>query len=487
VINPSSLPIIGLLVAVFVLIFLVLRTKVHPLIAMLSAACIAGITGGMSMQETLDSITRGFGSTLGTIGIIIALGVMMGRILEVSGAAEQIAFSFITWLGKRREEWALALTGYLVSIPIFADSAFVILFPVAKALAKKGRRSLITLGVALAGGLTVTHTIVPPTPGPLGAAGIFGVDIGAMMLLGMALAIPCVVSVVLYAQWLEKKYSDDIPDTREDGEEQAGQETNRLAKPRSASPTLWLSLLPIIVPIALIFMKAFINLFPALLSESNQFLYSAVQIINFIGTPIIALSISTLLAVYTLVPALSRDATSERLEEGLQTAGIILVVTGAGGALGAVVRDSGAGAQLAKLIIQLPISSVMIPFIVSTLIRFIQGSATVACITTASICAPILAQIPGVNMLIAAQATVMGAMFFSYFNDSLFWVVNRMMGVVDVKKQLTIWSVPITIAWAIGGTSLAILNLVVGSGGTLFDPFIPLVVLAVILVAVRRK
>jgi gluconate:H+ symporter, GntP family len=483
VINTLSVPIIGLVIAVFVLIFLVLRTKVHPLIAMLSAACIAGISGGMSMNETLDSITKGFGSTLGTIGIIIALGVMMGRILEVSGAAEQIAFSFIKWLGKRREEWALALTGYLVSIPIFADSAFVILFPVAKALSKKGKRSLITLGVALAGGLTVTHTIVPPTPGPLGAAGIFGVDIGAMMLIGMALAVPCVISVVLYAQWLERKYPGDTPDTIEDNELKSVQDT-KLAR---TLPNLWLSLLPIVVPILLIFIKAFINLFPSLLSDGNQIIYAVVQVFNFIGAPIIALSISTLIAVYTLVPSLSRDATSERLEEGLQTAGIILVVTGAGGALGAVVRDSGAGAQLAKLIIQLPISSIMIPFIVSTLIRFIQGSATVACITTASICAPILAQITGVNMLIAAQATVMGAMFFSYFNDSLFWVVNRMMGVVDVKKQLTVWSVPITIAWAVGGTSIALLNLIVGSGGTLFDPLIPLFVLAVILLVVRRK
>jgi H+/gluconate symporter-like permease len=129
-------PIIGLIIAVFVLVFLVIRTRVHALIAMLAAACIAGITGGMSIDKTLTVITQGFGSTLGSIGIVIGLGVMMGRLLEVSGAAEQIAYSFIKWLGKRREEWALAITGYIVSIPIFVDSAFVILYPVAKALAK---------------------------------------------------------------------------------------------------------------------------------------------------------------------------------------------------------------------------------------------------------------------------------------------------------------------------------------------------------------
>jgi H+/gluconate symporter-like permease len=168
-----SFPIIGLVVAVFVLIFLVLRTRVHPLIAMILAACIAGLTGGLSVTATLDAITRGFGSTLGTIGIVIGLGVMMGRILEVSGAAEQIAHSFIRWLGRRKEEWALALTGYLVSIPIFADSAFVILFPISKALAKKAGLSVLSLGVALA------EVSLQPTPWCLlrpvaGVAGLFG-------------------------------------------------------------------------------------------------------------------------------------------------------------------------------------------------------------------------------------------------------------------------------------------------------------------------
>lgn len=428
------------------------------------------------MDETLQSITKGFGTTLGNIGIVIGLGVMMGRILEVSGAAEQIAYSFIKWLGNRREEWALALTGYLVSIPIFVDSAFVILYPVAKALSKKGNRSLVTLGIALAGGLVVTHTCVPPTPGPLGAAGLFGVDIGSMMLLGMGLAVPCVIGIVLYAQWLGKRYPqitsmEQIP-----------------SPPRSHEvlPTLTRSLLPILIPIVLIFIKAAINMLPQL-STADGFAHILVQTFSFVGTPIIALSISTLLAVYTLVPGLDRTSTSARLEEGLQSAGIILMVTGAGGALGAVVRDSGVGNQLAGQVASLPISPIMIPFIVSTIIRFIQGSGTVASITAASISAPILAQIPGVNMLIAAQASVMGSFFFSYFNDSLFWVVNRMMGVVDVRQQMAVWSISTTIAWAIGGISIAMVNLIFGSGGTWLDLLLPLPVVIIILMVMRRK
>lgn len=214
---------------------------------------------------------------------------------------------------------------------------------------------------------------------------------------------------------------------------------------------------------------------------------TVVQIFNFLGNPIIALAISVLLAVYSLVPHLDRKATVARLEEGLQSAGIILMVTGAGGALGTVVRDSGTGAQLASQISGLPISPVMIPFIVATLVRLIQGSGTVAMITAASISAPILAQIPNVNMLLAAEAATIGSLFFSYFNDSLFWIVNRMMGIVDVRQQMIAWSVSTTIAWAIGGTGLALLNLLFGSGGTLLDPLLPLLVLGIIFLMVRRK
>ena len=477
-------PIIGLAIAVAILIFLVLRTKVHPLIAMIIAACIAGISGGMSTTETVDAITRGFGSTLGSIGIVIGLGVMMGRILEVSGAAEQIAFSFMKWLGKKREEWALALTGYLVSIPIFVDSAFVILYPVSKALAKKGNRSTLTLGVSLAGGLVVTHTMVPPTPGPLSAAGLFGVEIGAMMLLGMILSIPCVIGIVLYAQWLGKNYSDADDDYKTEEKVSEHQDAYHKGIAGRPLPSLMVSLLPIVAPILLIFIKAIIGIIPISAGEASiaSFLIS---FFNLVGTPIIALSISTLLAVYLLVPYLDRHETSTRLEEGLQSAGIILIITGAGGALGAVVREGSIGIQLAEQVTGWPLSPIMIPFVVATLIRFVQGSGTVACVTSASICAPVLEQLAGVNMLLAAQATVAGALFFSYFNDSLFWVVNRMMGITDVKKQLAVWSIPTTVAWTIGGITVALLNLIATSGKVL-DFVIPLMGLLAVTLFMRK-
>lgn len=456
------IPIIGLGVAVFTLIFLVLRTRIHVLIAMLIAAIIAGISGGLTISNVVEVIGKGFGSTLGSIGIVIGLGSMMGRILEVSGATERIAYSLVKWLGQKREEWALAITGYIVSIPIFVNSAFVILYPLVKALAKKGNRNVLTLGVSLAGGLVVTHHIVPPTPGPLGVAGIFGVSIGSMMLAGAILAIPCVIGITLYAKWLGTKYPEyQITDAEENSENlQQVHQRYLEEKANKPLPSLFLSLLPIVVPIVLIFMGV-IN---GVVLKTDEFsgkennLYF--QLFDFLGSPIIALAISVLLAVYTLMPKVSKQEVIEHLEAGLKTVGIILLVSGAGGALGAVLNESSTGTMLAHYIAALPITPVLIPFIIATLIRIIQGSGTVAMITAASISAPVIRQIPDINMLVAAQAAVMGTLFFSYFNDCFFWVVNRMMGIKNVKQQIIVWSIPTTIAWGIGLCGVLLLNFV---------------------------
>ena len=251
-------------------------------------------------------------------------------------------------------------------------------------------------------------------------------------------------------------------------------------------------MLPIVLPIVLIFAKAIVDLvgkysFPteeALKAFQAGAFY---QTIAFVGNPIIALAISVLVAVYTLLPRTSVHDTAKYLEEGVTSAGIILLVTGAGGALGAILRDSGAGKEMAQHIAQhLPFSPIMIPFIIATLMRFIQGSGTVAMIAGASISMPILAEIEGINMLMAANAATMGSLFFGYFNDSLYWVVNRMMGIADVKTQMIVWSIPTTIAWGIGGALVAVANLIFGHGGSILDPILPLVILGLVMAYVMH-
>jgi GntP family gluconate:H+ symporter len=265
---------------------------------------------------------------------------------------------------------------------------------------------------------------------------------------------------VFYAKWLGTKYPEFMPD--ETGSEDLKEVHARYMEEKANKPlpSLFLSLLPIITPILLIFINAINGLLlktAAFQGMDDNWYFQSFQ---FLGAPIIALSISVLISVYTLMPKASKEEVIDRMEEGLQAAGIILLVTGAGGALGAVLRDSGTGTILAEHVANLPITPVLIPFIIATLVRLIQGSGTVAMITAASISAPIISQIPDINLLVAAQAATMGSLFFGYFNDSLYWVVNRMMGIKDVKQQMIVWSIPTTIAWAIGLVGVLILDVV---------------------------
>lgn len=460
-VGPSA--IVGLGVAIAVLVVLVLRTKVHALLALIVAASIAGLSAGMAPADAIASITSGFGSTLATIGLVVGFGVMMGRLLEVSGAAEKLAISFLRWLGSKKEEWALAGAGYIISIPIFVDSAFVILQPLVKSLSRTANRSFLTLGIALAGGMVLTHHAVPPTPGPLGAAGIFGVGIGDMILYGVLLTIPALFTVTIYARVMGPKIEAMIE--RDTGEalatEDAFAEFSKLAEDREVElPSLFMSMLPILAPIVLIFLNTGV----AALATANpdaipQFL---VDTSAFIGNPVIAIGIGVLLALYGVARKLSRHDALAEMEKGIDTAGIILLVTGAGGALGAVLRDSGVGQYIGEWVSGLPLPVIMIPFLIATMVRLVQGSGTVAMITSASLSAPILAQIPDVNMVLAAQASTLGAMVFSYFNDSLFWVVNRMLGVKTVKHQILTWSMPTTVAWATSLVTILVADVLVG-------------------------
>ncbi|MFD2045309.1 GntP family permease [Ornithinibacillus salinisoli] len=455
--------IIGLILGIALLILLVLKTKVHAFIALLIAASVTGIVGGMKPTDVVTEITNGFGSTLGSIGIIIGLGVMMGRILEVSGAAEKLAYTLVKKLGKKKEEWAMAVAGYIVAIPIFVDSAFVILQPLVKALSRKTGKSVIALGVALAVGLAVTHHAVPPTPGPLGVAGIFGADVGLMILVGLLFSIPIIIVGVMYAKWIGKKIHQ-VP--AEDGEgfvrldeEAVYKEFLETVDEREKElPSFVRAIMPILIPIILIFVNTTFGALHDLGAVTlNETFLSYVQ---FIGNPVIAVGLGLLVAIYTLTNNLRKSETLDRMEEGIKTAGIILLVTGAGGALGNVLRASGTGDLIAEQVAQWSIPAILVPFFIATFVRLVQGSGTVAMITAASISAPIVANLD-VNLVLAAQAAALGAMIFSYFNDSLFWVVNRMLGIKNVKEQILVWSVPTTIAWGVALVMLLVADFVV--------------------------
>jgi len=448
----GSQMLIGLGVGILALIFMILRTKIHVFLALIISAVIVGLVGGLEPSATVSAITTGFGNTLGSIGIIIGFGVMMGKMLELSGAAERMARTFLRLFGKGREEWALSITGFLVSIPIFCDSGFVILSPLAKALSRKTKKSIVALAISLAGGLVITHSLIPPTPGPLGVAGTFGVDVGQFILIGILLAIPMTVAVTLYAKYMNRKIYQ-LP-----GEEQDTWVRSGYQKPsydeqldeRHKMPSAFLSFLPLIFPIILILLNTTLKA----LGLTEGF-YKA---LIFLGEPVISVAIGLLISIYTLTTHRSRKDVINELEDSMKSAGIIIFVTGGGGALGQVIKSAGVGDYIAKGMAATALPIIILPFLIATLVRFVQGSGTVAMITSAGITAPIV-EAAGGNMLLGAFAACIGSLFFSYFNDSFYWVVNRLSGITETKEQIRVWSISTTIAWAIGFIELLILNI----------------------------
>ena len=457
---------IGLAIGIAVLIFLVLKTKVQAFLALIICTVIVGVVGGMPLLNTtievdgvektfgiVNSITSGFGGTLGSIGIIIGFGVMMGQIFEVTGAAKRMAYTFLKLFGKKREEEALALTGFLVSIPIFCDSGFVVLAPIAKAISRATKKSFIGLGVALAAGLVITHSLVPPTPGPLGVCGIFGIDVGSFILLTIVLALPMTIACIAYSRlYLSKKYYR-IPN--EDGEvvEAPYREPDydgAFAMDMSGVPGALESFMPLLVPIVLIL----INTVATAVGATTGIM----EILIFLGQPIVAVGIGLLVAIFTLGRKLDRHTCLSEMEKGMMSAGIIMLVTGGGGALGQIIKDSGLGNFMAEGLAQTAIPIVVLPLLISTAMRFIQGSGTVAMTTAASISAPIIIA-SGASPLLGAIACCVGSLFFGYFNDSYFWVGNRTLGVSEAKDQLKVWSVTSTIAWAVGVVEVLVLNI----------------------------
>ncbi|MGC7870059.1 GntP family permease [Desulfosporosinus sp. SYSU MS00001] len=451
----GSQMIIGLVIGIIALVFLILKTKIHAFPALIIAAAATGIIGGMPPNKVIDAITSGFGSTLGSIGIIIGFGVMMGELFEASGAAEKMAQTFVKRLGKGREEIALAITGFLVSIPIFCDSGFVILSPLAKAISRKTKKSVITLGVALASGLVITHSLIPPTPGPVGVAGLFKINVGSMILWGIVFAIPMTIAAIIYARWIGKKIYQVPSEDGESWERPAYQEPvhNFNLENDANLPSAFMAFAPIIVPIILILFST--------VATAAKLTGSIAVVINFLGAPVIAVGIGLLTAIYGLTNKMSREETILKMEQGVKSAGIIILVTGGGGALGMVLRNSGAGDYIAKLIAHTSLPAILLPFVIASLVRLIQGSGTVAMITAASITAPIIATLD-VNPVFASMACAMGSLIFSYFNDSYYWVVNRMLGIQDAKEQIRIWSVTTTIFWAVGLVELLIINAIFG-------------------------
>ncbi|EGR4116744.1 GntP family permease [Vibrio cholerae] len=411
-----------ILILLAVIAFIVLATtklKVHPFLALLLAAFLGAFAYGLPADTIAKTITTGFGGILGYIGLVIVLGTIIGVILEKSGAAITMADTVIKLLGERFPTLTMSIIGYIVSIPVFCDSGFVILNSLKESLAKRLATSSVSMSVALATGLYATHTFVPPTPGPIAAAGNLGLEsqLGLVIAIGLFVAAVAAIAGMLWANRFQAVEADII-----DSQESPKQDWQALKASYGQLPSASQAFAPIFVPILLICFGS-IAKFPSFPFGQGMLF----EVLGFLGQPLTALLIGLLLAVRLLKSADKVAEFGERISQGITAAAPILLITGAGGAFGAVLKATPLGDYLGTTLSALGVG-IFMPFIVAAALKSAQGSSTVALVTTSALVAPLLGQL-GLDSEMGRALTVMaigaGAMTVSHANDSFFWVVSQ--------------------------------------------------------------
>ncbi len=413
--------VILLLLSIIFIVYSTVRWRLHPFLALIFAAFLYGILSKMNLGDIVKSITEGFGGTVSSIGIVIVAGTIIGVFLEKSGGAFTMAESVLKLTGKKNVPLAMSIIGYIVSIPVFCDSGFVILTPLNKALTKRANLSLATTGIALSLGLYATHTMVPPTPGPVAAAGALGADLGLTILMGLIVSIPAIIVGWIFSiKFASKIQIDPEPELTEE-------EINKKMK---EAPSAAGAFLPIVLPIILIVLKS-VSDFPTK-PFGDGFLRN---FIGFVGHPVTALMIGVLIS-FLLPKKVDKEIFSMTgwVGQAVQQAGIIILITAAGGAFGKVLQNSGIANVIGQYLSAANLG-MWLPFIIAAAIKTAQGSSTVAIITTASLLAPLMESLGFTSNMAKALVVVAigaGSMVVSHANDSYFWVVSQL-SKMDVK------------------------------------------------------
>ncbi|GIU46887.1 GntP family permease [Shewanella algidipiscicola] len=412
------------LILLAVIAFIVIATskfKLHPFLTLILASFIAAFAYGLPSADIAKTITSGFGGILGYIGLVIVLGTIIGTILEKSGAAITMADVVIKVLGQRFPTLTMSIIGYLVSIPVFCDSGFVILNSLKQSMANRMKVSSVSMSVALATGLYATHTFVPPTPGPIAAAGNLGLESNLGLVIGVGIVVAAVAALagMLWAN----RFANVEPDGEGAQElKESVEDFDSLKAAYGKLPSPSKAFAPIFVPILLICLGSIAKFPSQPLGDGNLF-----AVLSFLGQPVNALMIGLMLSLALLKSDNRIKEFSDRISHGLVVAAPILLITGAGGAFGAVLKATEIGNFLGSSLSALGIG-IFMPFIVAAALKSAQGSSTVALVATSAMVAPMLGDI-GLASEMGRVLTVMaigaGAMTVSHANDSFFWVVTQ--------------------------------------------------------------
>ncbi|RSO22870.1 permease [Streptomyces sp. WAC 06725] len=444
---------------ILLLLFLIIKVRLQPFVALLGVSIAVGLAAGLSVTELFGTVQKsslpsliesGMGGILGHVAIIIGLGTMLGAILEVSGGAEVLSARLLGLFGERRAPLAMGLTGLIFGIPVFFDVGIFVLAPIVYAAAKRSGKSILLYCMPLLAGLSMTHAFLPPHPGPVAAAGLFKVDLGWIILMGIVCGIPAVLAAWAYAAWIGKRIFVPVPQDMVEAAEESraaviAEQTAAGVRPHEKPVALGTVLAIIGTPLVLILLATFssIALAPSTLRS----------VVEFFGNPFVALTIALLLAYYLL--GIRRGWSRKSLETvstaSLKPVGNILLVVGAGGIFGAVLKGSGVADALSDTFHNVGLPVILLAWLVSVVLRVAQGSATVAIVTTAGIVLPLIdgQHLSQPHLALIIMAISAGSIFASHVNDGGFWMVAKYFGISE-RDTLKSWTVLETVLSVVG-------------------------------------
>jgi len=425
-------PVIILLIGIAVLIAMIIVLRVNAFVALITAAILVSLLSPGELSEKVSRVAGAFGSVVGGIGIVIALAAVIGRCLMDSGAADRIVRSFLKALGEKRASTALMASGFVLSVPVFFDTVFYLLVPLARSLWRRTRKNYILYVTAIVAGAGITHTLVPPTPGPLFMANTFKIDLGMMILVGCLIGLPTAILGLVVCKLINRMM--DIPMRPYTGEPEPEPLDD------SQLPSLWISLAPVILPVILISANTLTKALGAAKAVTDA---AAV-----LGNPNLALLVSAAIAMSVLVSKrrLSLKELAQTVDKALMSGGIIILITAGGGAFGAMLREAGIKDWLENLLGDQgqTVGSIVLltAFAVAVVMKFAQGSGTVSMITTSSMFAAmgVSSQMLGFNPVYLAMAIGSGSLVGDWMNNSGFWIFARM-SVLTETETLKSWTI----------------------------------------------
>ena len=442
----SGIPlIIAFVIAVVVMILAISKFKIHPFLSIMCVSLLLALVSLSDITTIPTVIGAGFSGTFSSIGIVIIFGALIGLVLERTGAALKMSDSVVKLVGQKNPELAILLMGWIISIPVFCDSGFVVLNPIRKAMVKRTQTSSVAMTVALSMGLYIAHCFIPPTPGPIAAAGTLGAGDNLILVMGLGalISIPALIAGFFFAKFIGTKVKDRS-ETSAANKDEVVQTYEELVAAYGKLPNAGLSFAPILVPIILMGVASALSMAKI-----------TVPVIVFLGTPVIALAVGVIISIVLLVITNKMGEFYEITNETLKTVGPILFVTAAGGVLGKVISEGTMVSYITENSNVLQTLGIFFPFILAAILKSAQGSSTVAITTAAGIVAPMLPQL-GLDSPARAALTVIaigaGAMTVSHANDSYFWVVTNFgdMEVEDGYKTQTLGTLAIGVASMVG-------------------------------------